>query len=399
VVPVNITGNVLVDENNIPFTSRWNACPVEHALLPEKSLLVELVELNDSIINVEKAQYYQLIDGGQTGAVVSFISNLANSSALIRENLLPLCPYLSVTALDTLLDRSASMNPWHLSELLIACSPIDPVLLKRINDEVALPNYFLGLINEYQDGGNERLQKETMLKAANINKNRAFGKLMELEVSSDSIARNYSELEALFETNNDISESSMLYEIYRAQGKFEEASSVYEAYLRDTLSADENALNDIIFDLSNNGGYAFADSSQQQALQSLLNSEESIRMQVKSALELMTKEPFECDFIYPEIPKSKNNEITEKPIKISLLEVYPNPVSDDFSVGFVLPADQRNSMLNVYNDLGQLIEQVDLSKDNGIHYLNARNWQSGLYILDLIANGKVVESKSIVVKH
>jgi len=48
---------------------------------------------------------------------------------------------------------------------------------------------------------------------------------------------------------------------------------------------------------------------------------------------------------------------------------------------------------------GQLIEQVDLSKDNGIHYLNARNWQSGLYILDLIVNGKVVESKSIVVKH
>lgn len=399
VVPDNITNNVLVDESNIPFTSRLYACPVEHALLPEKSLLVELVELNDSIINVEKAQYYQLIDGGQTGAVVAFISNLNNSSALIRESLLPLCPYLSVTALDTLLDRSASMNPWHLSELLIACSPIDPVLLKRINDEVALPNYFLGLINEYQDGGNERLQKETMLKAANINKNRAFGKLMELEVSSDSIVRNYSELEALFETNNDISESSMLYEIYRAQGKFEEASSVYEAYLRDTLSADENALNDLIFEISNNGGYAFADSSQQQELQSLLNSEESIRMQVKSALELMTKEPFECDFIYPEIPKSKNNEITEKPIKISLLEVYPNPVNDDFSVGFVLPADQRNSMLNVYNDLGQLIEQVDLSKDNGIHYLNARNWQSGLYILDLIVSGKVVESKSIVVKH
>lgn len=399
VVPDNITNNVLVDESNVPFTSRLNACPIEHALLPEKSLLVELVELNDSIINVEKAQYYQLLDGGQTGAVVAFISNLNNSSALIRESLLPLCPYLSVTALDTLLDRSASMNPWHLSELLIACSPIDPVLLKRINDEAALPNYFLGLINEYQDGGNERLQKETMLKAANINKNRAFGKLMELEVSSDSSARNYSELEALFETNNDISESSMLYEIYRAQGKFEEASSVYEAYLRDTLSAEENALNDIIFDISNNGGYAFADSSQQQALQSLLNSEESTRIIVKSTLELINKEPFECEFIYPEIPKSKNNEITEKPIKISLLEVYPNPVSDDFSVGFVLPADQRNSMLNIYNNLGQLIDQVDLSKDNGIHYLNARNWQSGLYILDLIVSGKVVESKSIVVKH
>jgi hypothetical protein len=399
VVPDNITNNVLVDESNIPFTSRLNACPVEHALLPEKSLLVELVELNDSIINVEKAQYYQLIDGGQTGAVVAFISNLNNSSALIRESLLPLCPYLSVTALDTLLDRTASMNPWHLSELLIACSPLDPVLLKRINNEIALPSYFIGLINEYQDGGNERLQKETAIKAANINKNRAFGKLLELELSSDTLVRTYSEMEALFETNNDLSESAMLYEIFRAQGKFEEASSVYEAYLRDTLSAEENALNDIIFEISNNGGYAFADSSQQQELQSLLNSEESIRMQVKSALELLTNEPFECDFIYPEIPKSKNNEITEKPIKISLLEVYPNPVNDDFSVGFVLPADQRNSMLNIYNNLGQLIEQVDLSKDNGIHYINARNWQSGLYILDLIVSGKMVESKSLVVKH
>ena len=399
VVPDNLTSNVLVDENNIPFTSRWNACPVEHALLPEKSLLVELVELNDSIINVEKAQYYQLIDGGQTGAVVGFISNPNNSSALIRENLLPLCPYLSVTALDTLLDRTASMNPWHLSELLIACSPLDPVVLKRINNEIALPSYFLGLINEYQDGGNERLQKEIMLKAANINKNRAFGKLMELEVSSDSIVRNYSELEALFETNNDISESSMLYEIYRAQGKFEEASTVYEAYLRDTLSAEENALNDIIFEISNNGGYASADSSQQQVLQSLLNSEESIRMQVKSALELITKEPFECEFVYPEIPKSKVNRMEEEPTRISLLEVYPNPVSEDFTVGFVLPSDQRNSALNIYNNLGQLINQIDLSKDNGIHYLNARNWQSGLYILDLIVNGKVVESKSIVVKH
>ncbi len=399
VVPDNITSNVLVDENNIPFTSRWNACPVEHALLPEKSLLVELVELNDSIINVEKAQYYQLIDGGQTGAVVSFISNLANSSALIRENLLPLCPYLSVTALDTLLDRSASMNPWHLSELLIACSPLDPVLLKRINNEIALPSYFLGLINEYQDGGNERLQKETAIKAANINKNRAFGKLLELELSSDTLVRNYSEMEALFETNNDLSESAMLYEIYRAQGKFEEASTVYEAYLRDTLSAEENALNDIIFEIANNGGYAYADSSQQQALQSLLNSEESIRMQVKSALELITKEPFECEFVYPEIPKSKVNRMEEKPVSISLLEVYPNPVSEDFTVGFVLPADQRNSALNIYNNLGQLIDQIDLSKDNGIHYLNARNWQSGLYIIDLIVNGKVVESKSIVVKH
>lgn len=399
VVPDNITSNVLVDENNIPFTSRWNACPVEHALLPEKSLLVELVELNDSIINVEKAQYYQLIDGGQTGAVVSFISNLANSSALIRENLLPLCPYLSVTALDTLLDRSASMNPWHLSELLIACSPLDPVLLKRINNEIALPSYFLGLINEYQDGGNERLQKETAIKAANINKNRAFGKLLELELSSDTLVRNYSEMEALFETNNDLSESAMLYEIYRAQSKFEEASTVYEAYLRDTLSAEENALNDIIFEIANNGGYAFADSSQQQALQTLLNSEESIRMQVKSALELITKEPFECEFVYPEIPKSKVNRMEEKPKSISLLEVYPNPVSEDFTVGFVLPSDQRNSALNIYNSQGQLIDQIDLSKDNGIHYLNARNWQSGLYILDLIVNGKVVESKSIVVKY
>jgi len=399
VVPVNISNNVMVDESNIPFTSRLEACPIEHALLPEKLLLVEQVELNDSIINVEKAQYFQLIDGGQTGAVVTFISNLNNSSSLIRESLLPLCPYLSVTALDTLLDRSASMNPWHLSELLIACSPLDPVLLKRINDEVALPIYFLGLINEYQEGGNERLQKETMIQAANINKNRAFEKLMEIEVSGDSIARNYSELETLFESNNDLSESTMLYEIYRVQGKFEDASAVYEAYLRDTLSAEENAFNDLIFEISNNGGYAFADSSQQQALQSLINSEESIRMQVKSTLELITKEPFECEFIYPEIPKSKTNLIAETPIKISLLEVYPNPVSDDFSVGFVLPADQRNSMLNIYNDLGQLIEQVDLSKDNGIHYLNARNWQSGLYIVDLIVNSKAVESKSIVVKH
>lgn len=399
VVPDNITSNVLVDENNIPFTSRWNACPVEHALLPEKSLLVELVELNDSIINVEKAQYYQLIDGGQTGAVVGFISNPNNSSALIRENLLPLCPYLSVTALDTLLDRTASMNPWHLSELLIACSPLDPVVLKRINNEIALPSYFLGLINEYQDGGNERLQKETAIKAANINKNRAFGKLLELELSNDTLVRNYSEMEALFETNNDLSESAMLYEIYRAQGKFEEASTVYEAYLRDTLSAEENALNDIIFEISVNGGYAFADSSQQQVLQSLLNSEESIRMQVKSALELITKESFECEFLYPEIPKSKVNRMDEEPNRISLLEVYPNPVSEDFTVGFVLPSDQQNSALNIYNSQGQLIDQIDLSKDNGVHYLNARNWQSGLYILDLIVNGKVVESKSVVVKH
>jgi hypothetical protein len=158
-------------------------------------------------------------------------------------------------------------------------------------------------------------------------------------------------------------------------------------------------LNDIIFEISNNGGYTFADSSQQQALQSLLNSEESIRMQVKSALELITKEPFECEFVYPEIPKSKVNRMDEEPNRISLLEVYPNPVSEDFTVGFVLPSDQRNSSLNIYNNLGQLIDQIDLSKDNGIHYLNARNWQAGLYILDLIVNGKVVESKSIVVKH
>jgi hypothetical protein len=49
--------------------------------------------------------------------------------------------------------------------------------------------------------------------------------------------------------------------------------------------------------------------------------------------------------------------------------------------------------------LGQIVEKIDISRSNGISFLNAGDWSEGLYLFELVVNNRSVETQKVIVKH
>ncbi len=80
------------------------------------------------------------------------------------------------------------------------------------------------------------------------------------------------------------------------------------------------------------------------------------------------------------------------PVSATELKVSPNPFSQDF----ILEATDESGMLEVYNALGQLVEQVFVPTAANQLRLG-KNWTAGTYFIRITANGRVT-GRTVVVK-
>lgn len=82
---------------------------------------------------------------------------------------------------------------------------------------------------------------------------------------------------------------------------------------------------------------------------------------------------------------------------ISGLSVSPNPAQEYFNISFEYNASQALDV-NVYNVVGQLIENVSIARDQGSYNLtvNTSDWDSGVYYLRLQSNVGVRTKKIFV---
>jgi hypothetical protein len=396
VLPLYHTNNVILQGLLPGFVTRLSNCPINHDLTPSLTGLTTTVTVNKTIIDVEKVQLLGLMDGGITSEITSFIASPEITSESIRETLLPLSPYLSLTVLDTLLDRVASMNPWHVAEILIYCSPLEPVILKKAS---VLPSYLFDLINEYQSGENARSVKEFKIREASMNKYRALAQLVELSLPDDSLVLNYDQLEMVLSENSNLLDSKLLYELYRAKQDYTSANEQYSSFLYGKFSPDDELLNQIIYEITSTTGYLNADSLYVQQLKTLISSNSKTSIRARGVLELITHENYYYPIHYPNEERTSYVQDEVRPINIQMLNVFPNPVSTEFRITYSLPFDKKNSFICIYNELGQIVEKIDISRSNGISFLNAGDWSEGLYLFELVVNNRSVETQKVIVKH
>ena len=88
------------------------------------------------------------------------------------------------------------------------------------------------------------------------------------------------------------------------------------------------------------------------------------------------------------------------PAKFELSQNYPNPFNPSTAISFSLP-QSGNVKLTVYNLLGEKVaELVNGFREAGIHIVNfnAENFNSGIFIYKLEANGVVQSKKMTLVK-
>jgi hypothetical protein len=255
------------------------------------------------------------------------------------------------------------------------------------------------LVSAYQTGENTKLLQEFRMKSATTNKLRGLAKLIEVTVDADSLLRDFTPVKNLLSDNSDFVESRMLYDIYLAEHNYVAAQTQYTNFLTNYYDINENQLNLLILEINSNGGFSRADSTYKSEIQNYVALGGNIGDYAKSLLELLGDSAQEPVLQYPNLLRSTRETESSEPKKIQLLHVFPNPVKDEFSVGFILPSENNQSYLNVYNETGSLVIRIDISKSNGVQYVNATSWSSGLYVVELIVNGRIAESQKIIVKH
>ncbi len=76
----------------------------------------------------------------------------------------------------------------------------------------------------------------------------------------------------------------------------------------------------------------------------------------------------------------------------SNLEVYPNPVVDKLSMNF--GTDVNNAVVSILDLQGRSIMSQSIIS-NGVQFIDVNNLKSGIYVVKVIADGKVMNSKFV----
>ena len=88
------------------------------------------------------------------------------------------------------------------------------------------------------------------------------------------------------------------------------------------------------------------------------------------------------------------------PTEFALLPPYPNPFNSVLVISFTLPVE-KEVKINVYNILGQKVQDWTLPPTRpGVHRIiwDSGSCASGLYIIQLIAGGKELRQKALLIK-
>jgi hypothetical protein len=85
--------------------------------------------------------------------------------------------------------------------------------------------------------------------------------------------------------------------------------------------------------------------------------------------------------------------------KLVFKGLYPNPASQYAHFDYNLPATSGNSHLIIRNMLGVEMENISIENRSGKKAIDVNSYPSGIYFYTLVVDGKVIQSKKLIVKH
>jgi Secretion system C-terminal sorting domain len=82
---------------------------------------------------------------------------------------------------------------------------------------------------------------------------------------------------------------------------------------------------------------------------------------------------------------------------ISLEQNRPNPANGFTAIDYSLPNTYSKAMLNIVDVAGKVIHSEPLTNSKGTVEMNTTHWTEGIYIYTLVADGKVLKTKKMII--
>lgn len=82
------------------------------------------------------------------------------------------------------------------------------------------------------------------------------------------------------------------------------------------------------------------------------------------------------------------------------INLYPNPAKNMAYINYELPeSNVANSKIEIRNMLGSVVKEMTIQNNNGTQGIDTSNMPNGVYLCSIVCNGKVSQTKKMVVKH
>ena len=79
-----------------------------------------------------------------------------------------------------------------------------------------------------------------------------------------------------------------------------------------------------------------------------------------------------------------------------LMQNQPNPFNHTTAIRYTLPEDAKNASLRIMDSNGRMLKEVKLADTKGEVTINAGELNSGSYSYSLIVDGRIIDTKQMI---
>ena len=396
---VSPTWGSLLSVSVIPLSYQESDCPNSYS--QTGNLNTTQVQSSLSSLEIRNTDYLEslnlhkiTIDKNQTLHTLDYLNHAyPEESELIKLLLMERYP-LSDGVLKKIIIEAEKMDPWHLTEVLLANCPLKKEVLVDLEKSEVLSEFFMSFIYEAQESGGTGLKRF-------------------LEIGLTNQATKYQEdLNFLISQSNmkfDLDSDSILYSlkpsdyISAVQTNSEQQNQLTKAYYELELGNQSEGLS-ILSDLENSSPIAPFVQLNSDIVNQLQNDSSSFI--IDSLFTHLSGKPdniinlaiqfqmgLEVNWPDPRLPiqyRSLSSTPTKERKKLELLGIWPNPVQNNAYVHYPIEADGKG-LIHVTNMIGQQVKTYNLNS-NGLLEMDTTDLESGVYVIGLYVNDKILET-------
>lgn len=94
----------------------------------------------------------------------------------------------------------------------------------------------------------------------------------------------------------------------------------------------------------------------------------------------------------------RNDSLLFQGDRIFVSHLYPNPAADFALVDYQFSGSNQEVKISIYNVLGLVVKEVALDRDDRSAKISLRDLNSGLYMYQLLVDGRPVATKKLMVR-
>jgi hypothetical protein len=94
----------------------------------------------------------------------------------------------------------------------------------------------------------------------------------------------------------------------------------------------------------------------------------------------------------------KNDTLLFQGDRIFVSHLYPNPAAEYAVVDYQFSNNSLEVKIAFYNVLGLVVKEIELDRDDRSAKISLRDLNSGLYMYQLLVDGKPVATKKLMVR-